>query len=308
MTTSIGTARRVLGDGVGQPVAQAQPGFVDRDPVHHRVGPGQVDVLERARDQHRILGALPREHLAAPGDEDRLARRDIPNHLVAAALEHQRFTGHHPLGADEPTGALAEDQWADAERVAKGQQAVPGDQRDGGVRALDPLVQPLDRVEHLVGVEVGAAYLLLQLVRQHVDQQLGVGVGVEVPTIDVEQLVGEFARVGQVAVVHQHDAVRRVHVERLSLLLLLGVAPCGIAHVAQAHRAEQAAHVAGAVRLAHLALGLLHVDDAAVGGRDARRILAAMLQQGERVVDLLIDGARRDDADDAAHVAEAPRN
>ena len=42
-------------------------------------------------------------------------------------------------------------------------------------------------------------------------------------------------------------------------------------------------------------------------GRDAGRILAAMLQQGQRVVDLLVDRSRGDDADDAAHAAEDSR-
>ncbi len=178
------------------------------------------------------------------------------------------------------------------------------------IAAYDPSTRScrrVDRVEHLVGVEVGAAHLRLQLVREHVDQQLGVGVGVEVPAVDVEELLGELARVRQVAVVHEHDAVRRVHVERLRLLLLARVAAGRVAHVTEAHGAEQAAHVARAVRLAHLTLGLLHVDDRAVAGRDAGRILAAVLQQRQRVVDLLVDRSRGDDADDAAHAAEDSR-
>ncbi len=96
----------------------------------------------------------------------------------------------------------------------------------------------------------------------------------------------------------------RVHVERLRLLLFVGVAAGRVAHVAEPHGSEQAAHVTGAVGLTHLAAGALHVDDAAVGGRDTGRVLAAVLQQTQGVVDLLVDGVRRDDADDAAHVAE----
>ena len=165
-------------------------------------------------------------------------------------------------------------------------------------------MQRLDGVEDLVGVEVGAAHLRLQLMREHVDQQLRVRAGVEVPAIDPEQLVAQLTRVGEVAVVHEHDAVGRVHVERLRLLLLLGVAARRVANMAEAHGAEQGAHVARAVRLTHLAFGLVHVDDAAVGGRDAGRVLAAMLQQRKAVIDLLVDWARRDDADNAAHSAE----
>ncbi|MBK0297006.1 hypothetical protein IAE22_34670, partial [Bacillus sp. S34] len=54
----------------------------------------------------------------------------------------------------------------------------------------DPLVHALDGVEHLPGVEVLAAHLALEFVREHVHQQLGVGTRVEVPPVDVEQLTG----------------------------------------------------------------------------------------------------------------------
>ena len=178
---------------------------------------------------------------------------------------------------------------------------MAGDERDRGVRALDPLVHPLDGGEDLVGVEVEPGDLRLQLVGEHVDEQLGVRAGVEVAAVDVEQLLGELARVGEVAVVHEHDAVRRVHVERLRLVLVVGRAAGGVAHVAEAHGAGESAHVAGAVRLAHLALGLVHVEGAAVGRGDAGRILSAVLQQQEAVVNQLVGGFRRDNADNAAH-------
>ena len=103
---------------------------------------------------------------------------------------------------------------------------------------------------------------------------------------------------------HEDDAVRRVHVERLRLLLALGRALRGVAHVAEADVAEQRAHVARAERLAHLPARLRHVEHGAVGGRDAGRVLAAVLQEEQAVVDLLVDGLGGDDADDAAHASD----
>ncbi len=93
----------------------------------------------------------------------------------------------------------------------------------------------LDRGEDLVGIEVGTGHLLLQLVRQHVHEQLGVGIGVEVPTVDVEELFGQLTGVGEVAVVHENDAVGRVHVERLGFLFVRGVAFGGVTAVSEAH-------------------------------------------------------------------------
>ena len=247
-----------------------------------------------------MLGALPRMDAPLQVDEDRLAGRDVARQRVAGAFDRDRFARHHhgalPVGA-----AFAERQRPDAERVAERQQAVAGDQRDHRIRAADPPVHRAHRVEHRVGRQRQVARGDLELVRQHVEQHLGVALRVDVAAVDVEQLLLQHRGIRQVAVVHQHDAVRRVDVERLRLLLAVGVAGGRIAHLAEPDRAGQPAHVAGAkdvahhaARLVHEALGALHRDDA--GG-----ILAAVLQQQQRVVDQLVDGRLRDDADDAAH-------
>ena len=104
--------------------------------------------------------------------------------------------------------------------------------------------------------------------RQHVDQHLGVAAGVDVATVDIEQLLLECMGIGQVAVVHQHDAVRRVDVEGLRLFLVEGVAGGRVTHLAQPHGAGQRAHVAGAehvldhaASLVHETLRALHRDD-----------------------------------------------
>jgi hypothetical protein len=49
------------------------------------------------------------------------------------------------------------------------------------------------------------------------------------------------------------------------------------------------------------------MEDVALGGRDTRGVLTAMLQQQEGVVDELIDGFRRNDANDAAHALAGSR-
>jgi hypothetical protein len=151
------------------------------------------------------------------------------------------------------------------------------------------------------GVSVHAARGAFQFVREHVDQHLGVALGVDVAVVGGEQLRLQRLRVGQVAVVRQRDAERRVHVEGLRLFLAVGIAGGGVAHLAQARGAGQRAHVAGAEHVAHHALGLVHEDLAALQGDDAGRVLAAMLQQQQRVVDQLVDRALADDPNDSAH-------
>src|SRR5690606_21748845 len=97
-------------------------------------------------------------------------------------------------------------------------------------------------------------------------------------------------------------AVGRVHVERLHLLLVGGGALGGVAHVAETDIAQQRAHVTGAEGLAHHAggLGLVH-HTGGFGGGDAGGVLPAVLQQQERVVDVLVDRSVADHSDDAAH-------
>ena len=204
-------------------------------------------------------------------------------------LEHERLGCHDPLVSGESGLPAPEHERPDAVGVAEREEPVPRDEGDRRVRAFDALMQARDGAEHLVGVEVGAGDLLLQLVGEDVDEQLGIARGVEVAAVDIEEFRGQLACVREVAVVDERDAVRGIHVERLRLLFVGRAALGGVAHVPEAHVAQEAAHVTRAVRLAHLALGLLHVQGAAVGGRDARRILSAVLQQQERVVGLLVD-------------------
>lgn len=68
-------------------------------------------------------------------------------------------------------------------------------------------------IEHITGAQTHA--LLAQLVREDVEQHFRIGAGVDVTQIRREQLLLELVGVGQVAVVRQRDAVRRVDIERL---------------------------------------------------------------------------------------------
>jgi hypothetical protein len=122
-----------------------------------------------------------------------------------------------------------------------------------------------------------------------------------VAAVDAIERFAQLAPVGEVAVVREHDAERRVHVERLSLFLTGAGARRGITHLADAARAGQRAHVAGAEHVAHQAVRLEHVEVIAVRGGDARRVLAAMLQEQQAVIEQLVDRPASDDSDDSTH-------
>src|SRR5690606_9601494 len=75
----------------------------------------------------------------------------------------------------------------------------------------------------------------------------------------------------------------------------------GIAAVADAHPALQQAHAAVVEHVAHQAVALVHAQGGAGGGGDAGRVLAAVLEHGQAVVQRGRDPGGSDDADDAAH-------
>ena len=77
----------------------------------------------------------------------------------------------------------------------------------------------------------------------------------------------------------------------------------GVARVANARCAEQVTHVPRTENIEHHAFGFVHVKHRAVGGHDARSVLPTMLQAEQPVIEQLIHGAVRDDANHTTHGA-----
>jgi hypothetical protein len=145
----------------------------------------------------------------------------------------------------------------------------------------------------------------LQLGCQHIEQHLGIGAGIEVAAILAHQYLGELARVGEIAVMAQTKAVRRVHVERLCVVRTVG-AGGGVADMPNANVAPQLEHVLLLKHIAHQSRILAHEELAVQGGHDARGILAAVLQNSQRIVDALVDRAHTHHSNDSAHARPPP--
>ena len=71
--------------------------------------------------------------------------------------------------------------------------------------------------------------------------------------------------------------------------------------MADADVAAQLEHVVAREHVAHESRALVQAQAIAVDGRDAGRVLAAVLQHGQRVVERRRDFRFSDDADDSAH-------
>ena len=78
-------------DLVRELLAHVEARLVHRRAVDHRVGPREIDVLEDARREHRVVGAQARVELPGLVDEDGLARRDVAQHRKAQRLQRDRL-------------------------------------------------------------------------------------------------------------------------------------------------------------------------------------------------------------------------
>ena len=175
----------------GQLAAHFHAGFVDGAAGDGRIRTGQVDVFEHAAGRGRRREALGAHAVLVDGDE--LAGLDVADEGGADGGQGGALGGHHPT-AVEP----AQDQRADAVRVAGGVQGALGHE-DEGEGAVDLRQQLQGRLLQ------GAALLALE---QGGDQRRvgGVSLGHFAGggnAVAGDDHVIELGRVGQVAVVRQ---------------------------------------------------------------------------------------------------------
>ena len=233
-------------------------------------------------------------------DEHRFARRHIAQHLETQGLDGHGFGGDDVLGAAH-LFVLADDERTNAEGIAKRQHAVACDHRHHCIGPAATLVHPGDRAKDCIWIKTMMLRGPLQFQRQYVQQNFTVRIGVDVPEIVLPQLAFQRLAVGQIAVVPERDAERRIHIERLRFEIRKRRTGSGIAAMTDADGAGQLAHVAGTEHALHQARSLVHVEDRPLAGHDAGGVLPAVLQQQQPVVQELIDGRMRDDADDSTH-------
>ena len=286
-------------DLLGELLAHAQARLVDRDAIDDGIRTRQVDVLEDAGRVLRILRALAGVEATVFGDVHRLARLQITDQGEAEYVEGDALGGDHVLHAVFGV-TLAEDDGTDGVGIAEADDAVAGDHGHHGVAATAALMNLGDRGEDVV---LGRLQLVAhrQLVGEDIEQHLGIGGGVDVAQIGFVDLAGQLLDVGQVAVVRQGDAIGRVDVERLRLGGA-GAAGGGIAHVGDAHMADQVLHVPLLEDVADQAVVFAQEEFTVQAGDDTGGILTAMLKDGERVVQRLVDVRLAHDTYDATHV------
>ncbi len=186
ITTSIFRWRVFALDFFGQRHAHRETRAVDRHAVHHRIGAREIHVFEDAGIEHGLVAALAAVQLALVVDEHRFARRHVAQQAETQGIDRHAFRRHDVFVR---RGLLvdADHQRADAVRVAEGQQAVAGDKGGHRIRALATRVHAGDRAENRIQAQLPPFGAHLQLMRQHVQQHLGIRIGVDVTQVGAEQ-------------------------------------------------------------------------------------------------------------------------
>lgn len=119
---------------------------------------------------------------------------------------------------------------------------------------------------------------VIQLAGENIEQNFRIGGGVDVAAFFFKQLFTQLVSVGQVTVMRQRNAIRRVNVERLSLGGA-GAASRRVTDVADPHVALHTLHVASLKNIAHQPVCLTQAEAIiCINGDDACGILATMLK------------------------------
>ena len=203
-------------------------------------------------------------------NEHRLTRIHVSDDFVATVFNHQRFAGHNPLITPLFRCTASKNERANAIGIPKRQHSMASDQGNGCIGALNTLMQGCDRIKQLIGGQITAGDLGLNLCREHIDQHLRITGGVGVASIHLEQILLQLMGVGQIAVMNKADAIGGVHIKGLHLLFSRRGPPCGVAHMADAGITEQLAHIARPEGFPNTPPLLVHMEGVSVHRDDAR--------------------------------------
>jgi len=197
-----------------QALSHMQTSLVYGDAIDHRVRACQVNIFENAGRQYRRFCTLPRIEVAIHVYEYRLARRHIAQQFEPEYVQYHALGGNH-IFSPVFRFQFADNQGADAKRVAEGQHAIVGDHGDYRIGTTATAMHTGHGIEHHIHVQHRIVCGLLDFMRQHVKQNFRIGIGIDMAQILAKHLALELLGVGQVAIVSEHNTKRRVDIEWL---------------------------------------------------------------------------------------------
>ncbi|CAI8154985.1 MAG: Uncharacterised protein [Synechococcus sp. CC9902] len=202
-------------------------------------------------------------------DEDSLAWIHITNDLITTVFNNQRFTGNDPLIPTLLRCSTTKNERADAVGISESQHPMTGNQRNGCIRTLHPLMQGSHRIKQLIRGEITTGDLRLNLRCQHIHQHFRIAGGIGMAPVNPEKILFKLVGVGEIAVVNKTDSIRRIHIKRLHLTFRSRSPTRGVTHVTNTGITQQFSHVAGSKCFPHASPFLMRMKRMAIHRDDA---------------------------------------
>ena len=201
------------------------PGGVHQPPVHHAVGPGEVNPFKDAQRPPAPAGGRVKFRMdAGAADDHHFPRFQLPVEFRLQMVQSAGFRGYGPAPAGQPSEA----QRAYAQRVAGRDDRIGRQQ----CQRVGPLQHPHPGKNPFRPGGAGR-------IRQQVGDDLRVGGRLKGAMPRRPQLFPQFRRVDDVAVVrHRQRPVQALHQQRLGVAVVAG-AGGGVAGMADGQPAGQ---------------------------------------------------------------------
>ncbi len=279
---------------LSQVLSHAKASSVHRDVVQHCVRTSKVHVFKDVRSELLVHNLLAGK-IALKVNEHELPCLYVPYVFKAKWCERSVFRGEDILLAF----AFAHNEWADAVLVPEGKHALSGNDTNDGIPSVHPPVEFLhsgaERIKELRRIRC-----LLELSSKDPQECFGIGIGVAVEMIILLKFFAQLGVVCEIAVVHECNTVRRVCKKRLGVPNLCSRSCSGVAGLCDTHVPHQLLEGCLVVGLAHIADAAYDMETAVECG-DTGRVLAAMLEVNQSLIQLSCDRFAGGNTNDATH-------
>ena len=149
---------------------------------------------------------------------------------------------------------MAKHQWTNAVRVTKANDPKARNHPNAGIGTTGPLMQCIHGSKDSVGVERKARDSALQLMGEHIEQNLGIGLRINVAPVTAVHVVLQLRCIRKVSVMAKNDAKWGIHIKGLGLFSAHGTSRGGVANMPNAHLAKKITHIAGSKDIANKAV------------------------------------------------------
>mmetsp|Transcript_16372 Transcript_16372/g.29361 ORF Transcript_16372/g.29361 Transcript_16372/m.29361 type:complete len:300 (-) Transcript_16372:333-1232(-) len=288
---------------ISQFFSHDESSFINTDTIHDGVRPCKVNVFKDARGWGCIFHTGSYVTLSSVHvDKERFSSLDVTDQLESQCVNCYRLTGNAIIQFliscllhtfRRPLfpficwicGPASKDQGSDTMRIPKSYQSDAVDQIHGGVSSFALLheicARGKDSLNNTLFVAIGSTFMFGQELGKAIQQQLGIGISVDVTLFFCHFLV-QSIRVGQVPIVRHADPMRVVGIQ--GLCFGARTASCrGISNMAESHISTKFRHVMLLKDVSHHSIVFSQMQSHPFCRHHSGSVLTAVLENGESI-------------------------